>query len=63
MCIRDRTIAVNSTERAFIILQILEAMDVKFINGKTVLEDMRIIKDEDCLLYTSQLLLLCMLRE
>jgi Xaa-Pro dipeptidase len=42
-----KTIAVNSTERAFIILQILEAMDVKFINGKTVLEDMRIIKDEE----------------
>ena len=42
-----KTIAVNSTERAFNILQIMEAMDVKFINGKTVLEDMRIIKDEE----------------
>lgn len=42
-----KTIAVNSTERAFIILQIMEAMDVKFINGKPVLEDMRMIKDEE----------------
>ena len=42
-----KTVAVNSTERAFIILQIMEAMDVKFINGKPFLEDMRIIKDEE----------------
>jgi Xaa-Pro dipeptidase len=42
-----KTIAVNSTERAFIILQIMEAMDVKFINGKPYLEDMRIIKSEE----------------
>ena len=42
-----KTIAVNSTERAFLILQIMEAMDVRFINGKPVLEDMRMIKDEE----------------
>jgi Xaa-Pro dipeptidase len=42
-----KTVAVNSTERAFIILQIMEAMDVKFINGKPFLEDMRIIKNEE----------------
>ncbi len=42
-----KTVAVNSTERAFIILQIMEAIDVKFINGKPFLEDMRIIKDEE----------------
>ncbi len=42
-----KTIAVNSTERAFIILQIMEAVDVKFINGKLFLEDMRIIKDQE----------------
>ena len=42
-----RTIAVNSTERAFIILQIMEAVDVKFVNGKSYLEDMRLIKNEE----------------
>lgn len=41
-----KTIAVNSTERAFIILQLMEAMNVKFVNGKTLLEEMRMIKDE-----------------
>lgn len=42
-----KTIAVNSTERAFLILQIMEAIDVKFVNGKPYLEDMRMIKDEE----------------
>jgi Xaa-Pro dipeptidase len=42
-----KTIAVNSTERAFIILQIMDAIDVKFVNGKPFLEDMRIIKSEE----------------
>lgn len=42
-----KTIAVNSTERAFIILQILDAVDVKFVNGKPFLEEMRMIKDEN----------------
>ncbi|HOW23449.1 MAG TPA: Xaa-Pro peptidase family protein [Sedimentibacter sp.] len=42
-----KTIAVNSTERAFIILQIMEAVDVKFINGKPYLEVMRLIKNEE----------------
>ncbi len=40
-----KTIAVNSTERAILILQIIEAMDVKFVNGKPLLEEMRMIKD------------------
>lgn len=42
-----KTIAVNSTERAFLILQIMEAVDVKFVNGKPLLEEMRMIKDEE----------------
>jgi Xaa-Pro dipeptidase len=42
-----KTIGVNSTERAFIILQIMEKMDVKFVNGKPLLEEMRMIKDEE----------------
>lgn len=41
------TIGVNSTERAFIILQIMEALDIKFVNGKPLLEEMRIIKDDE----------------
>lgn len=42
-----KTIGVNSTERAILILQIMEAMDVKFVNGKPLLEEMRMIKDEE----------------
>ncbi|MEF9984140.1 MAG: Xaa-Pro peptidase family protein [Oscillospiraceae bacterium] len=42
-----KTIGVNSTERAFIILDIMKNMDIKFINGKPLLEDMRIIKSEE----------------
>lgn len=42
-----KTIAVNSTERAFIILQIMEKVDVKFVNGKPALEGMRMIKDDE----------------
>jgi len=42
-----KTIAVNSTERAFIVLQIMETTDVKFVNGKPLLEEMRMIKDEN----------------
>src|SRR5690606_4249206 len=42
-----KTIAVKSTDRAFNILQIMAATDVKVITGKTVSEDMRIIKDEE----------------
>lgn len=41
-----KTIAVNSTERAILILQIMENVDVKFVNGKPILEEMRMIKDE-----------------
>ena len=41
-----KTIAVNSTERAFLILQIIEEINVKFVNGKQILEEMRMIKDE-----------------
>lgn len=40
-----KTIGVNSTERAFLILQIMESIDVRFINGKPILEEMRMIKD------------------
>ena len=42
-----KTIGVNSTERAFIILDMMENIDVKFINGKPLLEEMRIIKSEE----------------
>ncbi len=42
-----KTIGVNSTERAFLVLQIMEKMDVKFVNGKPILEEMRMIKDEE----------------
>lgn len=42
-----KTIGVNSTERAFIILQIMDAVHVKLVNGKPVLEEMRMIKDEE----------------
>jgi len=42
-----KTIGVNSTERAFLILQIMEAVDVHFVSGKTILEEMRLIKDEE----------------
>lgn len=42
-----KTIAVNSTERAFLILQIMDAVNVKFVNGKPLLEEMRMIKDEE----------------
>ena len=42
-----KTIGVNSTERAFLILQIMGAMDVKFVDGKPLLEEMRIIKDDE----------------
>ncbi len=41
-----KTIGVNSTERACIILDIVKEMDVDFVNGKPLLEDVRIIKDE-----------------
>lgn len=42
-----KTIGVNSSERAFIILQIMEEIDVKFVNGKPALEEMRMIKDDE----------------
>ncbi|MBP1925052.1 Xaa-Pro dipeptidase [Sedimentibacter acidaminivorans] len=42
-----KTIGVNSTERAILILQIMEEVDVKFVNGKPILEEMRMIKDEE----------------
>ena len=42
-----KIIGVNSTERAFIILQIMDAVDVKFVNGKPILEEMRMIKDTE----------------
>ncbi len=41
-----KTIGVNSTERACIILDVAKELDVKFVNGKPHLEEMRIIKDE-----------------
>ena len=42
-----KTIGVNSTARAFNILDVMDNIDVKFKNGKSILEDMRIIKTED----------------
>ncbi len=43
----NKTIGVNSTERAFLILQIMDSIDVKFVNGKPILEEMRMIKDTE----------------
>jgi len=42
-----KTIGVNSTARAFNILDVMDNIDVEFKNGKSILEDMRIIKTED----------------
>ncbi len=42
-----KTIGVNSTERAFIILDMQQRLNVKFINGRPLLEQMRIIKTPD----------------
>lgn len=40
-------IGVNSTARAFNIIEISNNIDVNFVNGKSLLEDVRIIKSED----------------
>lgn len=40
-------IAVNMTARAFNILEIMDKVDVKFVNGKKILEEMRIIKTSE----------------
>lgn len=42
-----KTVGVNSTERACIILDIMKNIDINFINGKPMLEDMRIIKSAE----------------
>ncbi|QSX06283.1 aminopeptidase P family protein [Sedimentibacter sp. zth1] len=42
-----KTIGVNSTERAFIVLDMQKRLNVKFINGRPLLEQMRIIKTTD----------------
>ena len=42
-----KTIGVNSTERACIILDLMKNIDVKFENGKPLLEEMRIIKTDE----------------
>lgn len=42
-----KVIGVNSTARAFNILQIMDKMDVKFIDGKPILEELRIIKTDE----------------
>ncbi|MFI3173454.1 MAG: Xaa-Pro peptidase family protein [Eubacteriales bacterium] len=41
-----KKIGVNSSERACIILDIMKGLDVEFVNGKPLLEDVRIIKNE-----------------
>lgn len=41
------TIGVNSTARAFNIIEISDNINVKFTNGKSILEDIRIIKSSD----------------
>ena len=41
-----KTIGVNSTERACIVLDILENIDIRFVNGKPMLENVRIHKTE-----------------
>ncbi|MBV1758576.1 MAG: Xaa-Pro peptidase family protein [Dethiosulfatibacter sp.] len=42
-----KRIGVNSTARAFNILDIMQKIDVSFINGKSLLEDIRLIKTQD----------------
>ncbi len=42
-----KTIGVNSTERACIILDLMKNIDIKFVNGKPFLEEMRIIKTNE----------------
>lgn len=42
-----KTIGVNSSERAFIILELMKQIDVKFLNGRPFLEDMRINKSKE----------------
>lgn len=42
-----KTIGVNSTERACIILDLMKNIDIKFVNGKPFLEEMRIIKKNE----------------
>ena len=42
-----KRIGINSTARAFNILDIMKTMDVIFLNGKSLLEEIRIIKTQD----------------
>ncbi len=42
-----KTIAVNSTSRAFNILEITNKINVKFVNGKSLMEEIRIIKSDE----------------
>ncbi|MBQ5783145.1 MAG: aminopeptidase P family protein, partial [Oscillospiraceae bacterium] len=42
-----KTIGVNSTERACLVLDMMQNVDVKFVNGKPLLERMRICKTEE----------------
>lgn len=42
-----KSIGVNSTERACIILDLMKNIDVNFVNGKPLLEEMRIIKSDE----------------
>lgn len=42
-----KTIAVNSTSRAFNILEIIDKVNVRFVNGKPLMEEIRIIKSEE----------------
>jgi Xaa-Pro dipeptidase len=42
-----KRIGVNSTARAFNILDIMREMDVSFVNSKSLLEDIRLIKTHD----------------
>jgi Xaa-Pro dipeptidase len=42
-----KTIGVNSTERAYQIIDISNAMDINFVNGRPILEEMRMIKNDE----------------
>ncbi len=42
-----KTIGVNSTVRAFNILEIMDKINVKFVNARSFLEEIRIIKTDD----------------
>lgn len=46
-CLNDKTIAINNAIRGIDLIDIKEILNAKFINGHDILENLRVIKDED----------------